>query len=162
VAEYLTSTDLSNRLTVVGFAYVADANSNGTISSEETAASVTPHIQYAGNIVDAYICKQVDPRVARGADNGYLRDRAIDIAAHRAILMATGSVPADVKAAFDFTMEELVSIRDGGQRIPLFPYPSPVNARAISHVPKVANIGGCRSGRCGGGFRGRGSLGGID
>lgn len=143
MAEYLTATDLTNRLTDAGIKWVADRNRNGTVSSEETAAYVTTSIAYAGNVVDGYLVHQVDVSVARGQGNAWLRDRAVDIAAWRAAGHGGREVPESLVEAKDLALSELQRVKDG-DRIPGFDYPTPISGPQI-RAPRVVNImGGCR------------------
>lgn len=148
MAEYLLEADLTNRLTDAGVKFVADRNRDSTIDAGETAAFVTTAIQYAGNIIDGYLCEQITPALARGAGNGWLRDRAVDIAAWRAASHGGRQVPKSLVDAYMAAIAELERIHSGG-RIPSFNYPGPVNARFTTKTPKVANLHDRNQGRPG-------------
>lgn len=137
--NYLTLTDLQNRLTEAGVRFVADRNRDGSVDATESTAYLTSAIEYAGNLIDGYICRQVPPATARSAQNGWLRDRAIDLASHRAAGQGGRSVPATLTTAQQASLEELQRVQDGAP-IPGFPSIAPANAAAISRTPKAANL----------------------
>lgn len=140
MAEYCTTTDITNRLTQIGLLNVADRNNDKVVDPTEEAAYVTPAIEYGGNVIDGYLCGQLVPDAARGAANPWLRDRCIDIAVMQLCMIGGRDAPKSVSSARDFTMDLLKRVMDGA-RIPGYPYPGPANARFIHHGPKVANFG---------------------
>lgn len=137
--DYCTQTDLTNRLTDAGIKWIADRNRDGNADGTERSAYLDSAIEYAGNLVDGYICRQVQPAAARGQANAWLRDRAVDIAAWRAAGHGGRDVPDSLAESKDLALAELQKIKDG-DRIPGYAYPVPVNSVAINHTPKVANI----------------------
>lgn len=141
MAEYCTVTDLTNRLTDAGIKWVADRDRNGTVSDAETTAYLTSCIQRGGNMVDGYICRQVNPTSARGTSNTWLRDRCVDIATYYACGIGGRSVKDSIAKVKDEAIAELQRIEDGG-KIPNYPYPAPINAITTSYTPKLARISG--------------------
>ncbi len=139
MSEYLTITDLTNRLTDAGVKYVADRDRDGEVSPTEAAAYLTSAIVYAGNIVDGYLAEQLPNGTARGSGNPWLLDRAVDIAAWRAAGHGGRSVPKTLCEAKDLALQQLQKIREG-ERIPGYKYPGPANAWFPSKTPKVSNF----------------------
>lgn len=139
MANYCSQSDLTGRLTDAGVKWVADRNRDGTADSGEKAAYLDSAIEYAGNIVDGYLCHQVPVGTARGQGNAWLRDRTVDIAAWRAAGHGGRNVPDSLIEAKELALDQLQKIKDG-DRIPGFAYPAPINSVAVNHTPKVANV----------------------
>lgn len=139
--EYLDRTDLENRLSEVGMLQMVDKDRNGVIDLEEETRYILPPIQYAGNVVDSYVARQLVPSLVRGSRNSWLKDRATDIAVRQVILNNNGKVPSGLQASYAQTIKWLQELRDGSMVIPGFTYPGPVNSRHINHTPKVGNWG---------------------
>ena len=138
--EYLSTTDVQNRLTAAGVQFVADRDGDGVVSPAEVEAYLVSAIEYAGNLVDAALTQFVEPALARAAGNGWLRDRALDIAACRAAGQGGDSVPARMQADFDFALQELERIRNGA-RVPGLVYPTPPRGNGrTTRVPRAINL----------------------
>lgn len=142
MSEYCSKDDLRNRLTTNGILWAADRENggDGSISAAESARYLDSSIQYGGNIVDGYICAQVIPGTARGQANQWLRDRCVDVAAYYAAGIGGRDIPSSLKMSYDFTMAELLRIKDGDQ-IPGYAYPGPANAQASTRTPRAGNWG---------------------
>jgi len=140
MTEYLAPDDLVGRLTQVGMLYVADRNKDGIVDPTEQTLYVTPCIIYAGNLVDGFICDQVVVGTARANQVPWLKDRAIDFAAHQACHVGAKDIPKSVKEMFEFSIRLMKTIQEG-KRIPGYPYVGPINSWYINHAPKVANPG---------------------
>ncbi len=140
MAEYCSTDNLRDRLTTNGIKWAADRENggDGSVDSTEKSRYLDSSIAYAGNIVDGYICNQVAVGTARDSGNAWLRDRCLDIAAYRACGVGGRDTPGTIERDYKFTMTELERIK-GGDQIPGYPYPGPVNAQAIVRTPRAAN-----------------------
>lgn len=146
MAEYITATDLQNRLTQVGYEFVADRDVSGTgVGVAEEAAYVDPAIQYAGALVDQFISGRTEPTRARAAGNQWLKDRCLDIAAKRVMETGGRNVPESVVEAAQFSLELLTQHQSGIVQIPNYQYEYPAEGPGLSpHGPRVFNPRGRR------------------
>lgn len=141
MSEYITSTDVQNRLTVNGYRFAADRDEDGTVSAAEEAAYVTTAIQYAGELIDGALSKFMDPDVARAAGNRWLKDRCIDIAAVMALENGGREVPDVMQRRHDFSLEQLEQVRDGFIKVPRLTYSRPYDSEARTTAkPQVRNF----------------------
>jgi hypothetical protein len=125
MAEYITPTEIQNRLTVAGVQWVADRDLSGTgVSSEEETAYVLPAIQYAGAVVDAHIQARIDPVAARAAGNQWLKDRCLDLATEMALETGGRDVPESVVRRAAQSLEWLRQHAAGTMSVPGFDYPT--------------------------------------
>lgn len=142
MSEYITSEDVENRLTSFGVTFVADDDNDGEAETGELEQCIGTSIVYAGGVVDFHICGQMTPAVARGSGNQWLKDRCIDIAAHRAAGWGGREVPQTLKDDLAATMAMLEDVKDGAT-IPGYEYPTTTTGRIRRH-PTVINLdGGC-------------------
>lgn len=118
--EYCTASDVQNRLTAVGYKFVADRDRSGTVSSDELASYITTAIEWAGVQIDRYIMEFVQPDVARGSSNPYLKYLAVDLAAYRACGIGGRGIPDSITEAHDAAMDKLREIEDDNGKIPAF------------------------------------------
>lgn len=138
MAEYCNEDDVRKRLTTGGYAFFADLDQSGSVSSSEVADTITSAIQWAGNILDAEVQRMgCRPDVARGASNAWLRDRAIDIAAYRVSTTGGGGELVVFRTAYD----DAISLIRRTTEIPQlrFQYPWPTAARS-HRFPKAINV----------------------
>ncbi len=137
--EYCAETDVQNRLTVNGVSFVGDRNNDGVVDASEWAAYIDTAIIYAGNIIDAALTEFIHPAQARGAANAWLLDRAVDLAAVRAVSQGGRDVPPQLLADCNFALAELERIRQGG-RVPGLVYPVPPYGFGESaRLPRACN-----------------------
>lgn len=139
MTEYCSRSDVQNRLTPSGIAFVADQDQSGTADESELLAYIDTAISYAGNQIDGYLSKGYVYR--SGAGNAWLKDRAIDIAAAKAVEVGGGSVPPAIASARDYSIKLLEMVKDGQMRVPGLAELAPMNSRWISRTPKVRNPG---------------------
>lgn len=138
MTEYCSAEDVRKRLTTAGYKFFADLDSTGTVDSTETGDTITPAIVYAGNLIDACVlrggCQIAD---ARGANNAWLKDRAIDIAAYRVSTTGGGGSLDVLEKDNDAAVKML---RETAQVPGLnYNYPFPDSARS-SRFPSVINV----------------------
>ncbi len=138
---YCSESDIVSRLSYLGLLNCLDVPGDGVLSADDKAEMLVPVIAYASNLVDTYVAQQMPIESARGAQNAWLRDRAIDIAAARVIGTRGRELPENVKGDRDQAITLLEQIRTGQLLIPGFPYPAPANTRYMNRAPKVANPG---------------------
>ena len=138
--EYCTNADVENRLTAAGLRFVADRDRDGSVSSPELAAALDAAIAYAGQLIDAALCKQVQPADARSSGNFWLLDRAVDLAACRAAGHGGRDVPLTLVNARDFSLVELSLVAEGRRRVPGLVLTTPLwnSYRAVG--PRVVNV----------------------
>lgn len=150
MSEYITSTDVRNRLTQAGYEYVADRDNDEDVTTDEVAAYITPAIQWAGGIVDQAVMGFVQPSSVRGAGVQWLKDRCLDLAACRAIENGGRAVPKAMRKASQFAMVLLFGgeIEDTGvqitgvnesQNIPGYSESRPNTGRS-TRGPRVRNL----------------------
>lgn len=140
LAAYCTATDVQNRLTEVGYKFIADRSRNGTVSAEEVAAYITPAIEWAGVQIDRYVMRFVTPSQARGSSNDYLKYLAVDLACYRACGTGGRGIPESITEAHDNAMEKLREIEDANGGIPSFlaGYPTKGPQRS-TRFPRAVN-----------------------
>lgn len=150
MAEYISATDVRNRLTDAGYEYVADRDMSGSgVSAEEEAKYITPAIQWAGAMIDGAIHLFVEPVYARGAGNQWLKDRCLDLAACKALEIGGRDVPERVRTTY---LQSLVLLYGGDidegvsvegvkqeQRIPGLAIPRPNTGQTV-RFPRVRNL----------------------
>lgn len=120
MAEYCADTDVQNRLTEVGYKFVADRDRNGSVSDAEKASYITTAIEWAGVQIDRYVMRFVHVDVARGSANPFLKYLAVDLAAFRACGHGGRAVPESLQNSHDEAMEKLREIQDDNGKIPSF------------------------------------------
>jgi len=116
MAEYCTTTDVSNRLKAAGYLNVADDDASGSLSAGELAANVTAAIVWAGGKVDYYVVNRspaYDHNALRNGANAWCNQRAIDIAAWRVVTNGGRDCPDSLQSAYDEAIEELKGVKDG-------------------------------------------------
>ena len=105
MTEYITSDNVRQRLTTVGYEYVADRDMSGSgVTSAEESDYITPAIQWAGAIVDQAIVEFVETAMARAANNQWLKDRCLDLAVCRALQVGARNVPESIQQQYQFAM----------------------------------------------------------
>lgn len=141
MAEYITATQVQNRLTPHGYTWVADRDRSGTgVTSDEEAAYVTPAIQYAGAIVDAHINGRVDTTEARAAANQWLMDRCLDLAIAYALEYGGREIPDSVIARQEQTLKWLREVQSGAMIIPGIEYSNTSGSGSLrSRGPRAFN-----------------------
>jgi hypothetical protein len=106
--EFCSAEDVRRRLTAAGYKFCADLDSSGAVSTAETADTITPAIQYAGNLCDACVLRAgCSIAQARGSGNQWLRDRAIDVAAYRVSTTGGRGQIASLKDDYDAAVKML-------------------------------------------------------
>lgn len=140
--EYCTAADLQNRLSVIGYEWVADRDASGTgVTSAEEAAYITPAIQYAGQLIDEAVSRFIEPGDARASGNLWLRNRATDIATVFALETGGRKVPDAMQARHDDAMERLQAVKDGETRVPSLTYAYPQDGRNRStRIPQTRRL----------------------
>ncbi len=139
MAYYLSSTSLLKRwMTENGFQQLLDQDGDGTVEDEELSLLATSALSYASNIIDSYICGQIEPATARGSGNEWLSDRCLDLAVYRVAGQGGKAVPQSVLDAMLLSKELLEGVRDGAL-IPGYTYPSPINSIYHTRRPIVSN-----------------------
>lgn len=124
--EYISASDVQNRLTVLGYEWVADRDLSGTgVTSAEEALYVTPAIQYAGALVDEAVSGFTEPSHARSAGNQWLNDRCLDLAVARALELGGRKAPEAYKLAADDARERLDRVSRGEIRVPGYTWSRP-------------------------------------
>jgi hypothetical protein len=144
---YCSENDVTSRLSYLGLLNCLDVPGDGVLSADDKAEMLTPAIAYASNIVDTYVAQQMPVATARGAQNEWLRDRAVDVAVARVVGTRGRELPDNVKADQERALSMLSDVRMGKILIPAFPYPAPANTRHLNQAPKVANLGQVGQGR---------------
>lgn len=119
MAEYISETDVRNRLTQAGYEYVADRDNDDDVSAAEIASFITTAIQWAGQLIDGAIMGFVQPSYARGAGNQWLKDRCLDLAVCRSIENGGRAVPKAMRRASQLAMVLLYGgeVEDSGVQI---------------------------------------------
>lgn len=134
--EYCSEEDVRKRLTSAGYKFCADLDRSGSLSAAETADTITPAIQYAGNLADACVlragCLIPD---ARGSGNQWLRDRAIDIAAYRVSTTGGRGVIISLKDDYDAAAKMLATTT----KIPGLQFNYPIHQATSARVPMALN-----------------------
>lgn len=138
MAEYISESDVEDRLTSFGVTFVADDDNDGEAESGEITQCIGTSIVYAGGIVDFHICDQITPAAARAAGNQWLKDRCVDIAANRAAGWGGRDVPQTLKDDLAATLEMLQQVKEGAT-IPGLEYPS-TKTGIVRKRPGVINI----------------------
>ena len=139
MSNYITDPeDLKKFLTERGWNFLGDQDDDGEVDSDEQALLVTSAIEYASNLVDSYICEQINPTTARASGNSWLYDRCMDIAVWRLSCTGGREAPQSAVDALNLTKQLLEAVRDGAI-IPGYVYPSPVNARWRIRSPIISN-----------------------
>lgn len=138
MTEYCLADDVRKRLTTAGYQFFADVDQSGGISAAELADTITAAIVWAGNILDAEVERMgCDLSVARGAANGWLKDRAIDIAAYRVSTTGAGGDIEVLRQAY----EDAVSLIRRTTSVPglryTFPHPQEGGS---GRFPKAINV----------------------
>lgn len=119
MAEYITPTDIRNRLTDAGYSFAADRDVSGSgVTAEEEEKYVTPAIKWAGGLVDQ-ACSFQTPGQLRGAGNQWLKDRCLDLAACRSLENGGRAVPKAMRKASQLAMVLLFGgeVEDSGVQI---------------------------------------------
>lgn len=119
--EYCTAEDVRNRLTANGYLNVGDLDGDGTVESDEIAASITSAIEWAGAEIDYALINHQPPyslAVARASNNIFLRSRAIDCAAWQVTTNGGRDVPNSFQSAYERAVEMLEGIRERGNEVP--------------------------------------------
>lgn len=130
MAEYITTSDVQNRLTLSGIMQAADEDLSGSgVSTSEESAVLTPAIKYAGAIVDSAVASFITPAGARSQGNQWLKDRCLDIAAYRVASNGARDAPERVRADYDFAIDQLDLVRSGKLSVPGLSIPTPYNTR---------------------------------
>lgn len=146
--SYCSRTDLKNRLSEVGVAFVADDDADSESSNAELVASSDKAISAA----DAEIDTALTPHgftLPLTVSNTWLNQRAIDIGAEHMAERGGGGVPASLAAAAKRSRDWLDDVRKGDLRVPYLTYPADGNQeeRRRLGVPRSANPC-CKRGRC--------------
>jgi len=138
MTEYCSTTDVQNRLTAAGFKFCADLDNSGSVNTAEEAATITPAIQYAGNLIDVCVLAAgCEISVARGAGNQWLRDRAIDLAAYRVSTTGGRGIIQCLKDDYD----DAVALLRSTKKIPGLEFDYPFNRPTrSSHFPSALNV----------------------
>lgn len=121
MAEYCSSTDVSNRLTANGYLNLADRDGGGTVSAGELAAYVTPGIVWAGGRIDYALWNHqpaYDLASARASGNAFLTALAVDLACWWIATNGGRDVPEAFQSAYDTAVEMLDAIREKGEEVP--------------------------------------------
>lgn len=151
MAEYITATDVQNRLTVHGYEYAADRDQSGSgVTADEVAAYITPAIQWAGQLVDGAIVAFTQASHARAAGNQWLKDRCLDLATCRALENGGRNVPKAMRRAAHLAMVLLYGgeVEDSGvqiagvietQNIPNYHEPRPNTGKSV-RGPRVRQL----------------------
>lgn len=137
VADYCTRTDIENRLTANGILYVADRDGGGTASETELGKYIDPSLSYATNLIDGFLDGTYVFQA--GIGNGWLKDRAIDIAAAKCVEVGGQTLPDAMKEARDFSLSLLMKVMTGAMRVPGLSIPAPINAPWPRRTPVVIN-----------------------
>lgn len=139
--EYITASDVQNRLTPTGYEFVADRDLSGTgVTSDEVDKYVTPAIKYAGAIVDSAVTHFVDTSDARNAANQWLKDRCLDLAVYHAAQHGGGDVPQSIKDAREFSLDLLKKVGAGEMRVPDLVYDEPPDTGKSVRGPRTHNV----------------------
>lgn len=137
MTPYNTNQEIRQRLKSAGIEFFADDDYDGAVSTDESNATITTANDYAGALVDEAICEFVNPTVARGQGNEWLKGRHLDIACHRIATVGGGEEIASLRLAHDEAMAALDRAR-GGAKIPGLIYTYPANKANTSHRFPVA------------------------
>ena len=136
---YNTNAEIAQRCKQGGYLFFADDDFDGAVGSDEAANNVTTANNWAGALVDEAICEFIDPAVARGQQNDWLKGRHLDLAVYRLSTMGGGEEIGSLTVAFDDAKEALRRIQGGG-KVPGLRYNYPAVAAAQSHrFPFVVN-----------------------
>lgn len=138
MTEYCSAEDVRKRLTSAGYKFCADLDRSGSVNATEEADTITPAIQYAGNLIDACVLAAgCEIATARGAANQWLRDRAIDIAAYRVSTTGGRGIIQVLKDDYD----DSVSLLRSTKKIPGLEFNYPFNRPTrSSHFPTPLNV----------------------
>lgn len=137
MTEYCTPDDVRKRLTTAGYHFAADLDKSGSVSTAETGDTITPAIEYAGNLIDACALRagcHIDD--ARAAANAWFRDRAIDIAAYRVSTTGGRGTIACLKDDHDSAKKKLDEIT----KVPGLTFSYGQNSYISSRFPKAMNV----------------------
>lgn len=120
--EYITRNQLRDRLTLLGYEFVADRNLTGEVEEAEAVATIDPYIQAAGNFVDEHIQEKYDTTATRSAKPTFLVDHALAVGAFLAFSSGGRGIPKSVMQVFELSKASLERIRDKNGTIPNYPY----------------------------------------
>lgn len=135
--EYCNSEDVRKRLSTAGYKFAADRDRSGVVSTTEIADTITPAIEYAGNLIDACVLRVgCQPAAARGSGNQWLRDRAIDLAAYRVSTTGGRGIIQTLKDDADAAM----SMIQRTQVVPGLQYQYPQSAPQSARFPRAINV----------------------
>lgn len=130
--------DLKKFLTERGWNFLGDQDDDGSVDSDEQSLLVLSAVEYASNLIDSYICSQINVATARASGNAWLYDRCMDIAVWRLACTGVREAPQSAVDALNLTKQLLEGVQDGAL-IPGYVYPSPVNAQYRTRRPIVSN-----------------------
>jgi phage gp36-like protein len=138
MTEYCTAEDVRKRLSTAGYKFQADRDRSGSVNATEVADSITPAIEYAGNLIDVCVLRAgcLIP-VAREAANAWLRDRAVDIAAYRVSTVGGRGIIESLRSDAD----DAISLLKSTTKIPGLEFNYPQNSNRSSQGPRALNVG---------------------
>jgi hypothetical protein len=143
VTEYCTRAEVLARLTTYGYAYATDRDElDGVVSATEEARYVDSAIAWAGTLLDELVAGFIDPASARGQQNQWLRDRAIDLTAWRCLSAGGRDVPASMQLSYQSAIDAMDRVRDGAKIPGLIlsrPYGSPHPYAGGQRWPRAVN-----------------------
>jgi len=143
--RYALLSELDSWISQSGYDFLLDEDADGTVESDEQSTYGSTSLDYASNLIDGYICEQVDINAARAqvaaATSHWLKDRCIDIAVWRIAGIGGRDIPDAIQQAYDNTIVMLEGVK-GGNQIPGYNYGGLVNAPYLQKRPVVANL--CR------------------
>lgn len=141
MAYYISSaSNLRQWITTAGYTFVGDEDRDGTVESGEETLLIDTALSYASDLIDGYICSQINPTVARASGNSWLTHRCVDIAVWRMAGQGGRDIPVSIQLAYENTIKLLEGVRDGNQ-IPGYNYSSPSNTAIRSRAPVIVNPG---------------------
>ena len=144
MTEYITASDVQNRLTPAGYNYVADRDQSGTgVTSDEETKYVTPAIKYAGGLIDEAISPFIESvSTARNASNQWLKDRCLDIAAAMAVRLGGNEIPTSLLTLEERALKKLEDVRTHKIRVPELTYgkPQKISGNRSAMGPHMRNV----------------------
>lgn len=137
MTEYCESTDVQNRLTAIGYKFVADRDQDGTVSSAELASYITSAIDWAGSVLDDALADQIEPADARSQGSTILKHLCVDLACYRATGHGGRKPPESIEDAYDDAMERVDRISEG-RKVADLTYPRTRGGHE-SRMPRALN-----------------------
>lgn len=138
-STYATVEQLEAFVTAGGWLHIADRDGDGTVSTAELDA-MKDVVEASNNIIDAALEPHMSPDAVRAADNDWLRDRCLEIAAYKGAVLGGRDAAPSVADNYDDALRMLNQVNRGEFRVPRLTYPKTETNRT-TRTPRAINPG---------------------